>query len=472
MRDEESRPRSVLVVDDEPAVRRALVRIIQGFGYEALEAADGAEALELLDSRSPDAMVLDVRMPRLNGHALVRQLKRQGREIPIIAISGAGTVEDVISLFRQQVTDFLLKPIRADQLGQALERALEEAEVAAPPVDPPAVTTPRSRFRRAPASPAEQASAPAAKARPRSSESTRPDEPTTEPRVIRSPIQRLIKSVQDGTVELPALSPAAADINRLAQRPGCGVDDVLKAIGSDPAIVADILRLANTTAYRGTRAVSNLRAACLRLGNQQVLCIARQVLIRRQFKLADPPWSEMATAIWRNAAVTAHLVGALAMEAGLGTERVAELSTAAVMHNIGELILLQVTAEGAAESPDQAPDPAAVRTDIARHHEEVGALVLKSWGMPTQCVRLARRHHRPPLKPEVDEDRVARELMQAAWSLAVRAGYRSFEGQEADDVSLLLAGHGIRADQTAALLSDLAGWVEETERGPDHRASG
>lgn len=84
---------TVLVVDDETAVRRFAVRVLQRDGYEVIEAADGAEALDLVrsDKMTIDAIVSDIVMPRLNGVELMQAVAETHPDIPVILMSGYAT---------------------------------------------------------------------------------------------------------------------------------------------------------------------------------------------------------------------------------------------------------------------------------------------------------------------------------------------------------------------------------------------
>jgi two-component system response regulator MprA len=77
----------VLVVDDDRAVREALERALQLHGYEVALASDGDTALSAVDTRTPDALVLDVMMPGLDGLDVTRRLRRQGNRVPILLLT-------------------------------------------------------------------------------------------------------------------------------------------------------------------------------------------------------------------------------------------------------------------------------------------------------------------------------------------------------------------------------------------------
>ena len=86
----------ILVVDDERAVRESLRRALELEGYEVELAADGEEALDRLDSEAPDpdALVLDVLMPRVDGLEVCRRLRRAGSRLPVLMLTARAEVEN------------------------------------------------------------------------------------------------------------------------------------------------------------------------------------------------------------------------------------------------------------------------------------------------------------------------------------------------------------------------------------------
>ncbi len=83
----------VLLVEDDPLVRHALKIVIEIDGCDVLEAPDGVEALSIIDSAAVDVVVTDVFMPEMEGIELIRRLSSEHADIPIIAISGGGSVD-------------------------------------------------------------------------------------------------------------------------------------------------------------------------------------------------------------------------------------------------------------------------------------------------------------------------------------------------------------------------------------------
>src|SRR5690349_2058815 len=107
----------ILVVDDERAVRESLRRALELEGYEIELADDGAEALERLDGEpEPDAMVLDVLMPGVDGLEVSRTLRRKGSKVPILMLTARTQVEDRVEGLDAGADDYLTKPFALEEL--------------------------------------------------------------------------------------------------------------------------------------------------------------------------------------------------------------------------------------------------------------------------------------------------------------------------------------------------------------------
>jgi two-component system response regulator MprA len=107
----------ILIVDDERAVRESLRRALELEGYEIELAEDGAEALERLESEpEPDAMVLDVLMPRVDGLEVSRTLRRNGSRIPILMLTARTQVDDRVEGLDAGADDYLTKPFALEEL--------------------------------------------------------------------------------------------------------------------------------------------------------------------------------------------------------------------------------------------------------------------------------------------------------------------------------------------------------------------
>jgi len=114
----------ILVVDDEPAVRDSLRTALVLKGYEVALAADGDEALAAIVSAPPDALVLDVLMPRLDGLEVCRRLRQRGDRTPILVLTARTAISDRVAGLDAGADDYLVKPFALDELLARLRALL------------------------------------------------------------------------------------------------------------------------------------------------------------------------------------------------------------------------------------------------------------------------------------------------------------------------------------------------------------
>jgi two-component system, OmpR family, response regulator MprA len=114
----------ILVVDDDNAVREALRRSLTYNGYEVELAADGAEALAAIAVRHPDAVVLDVMMPKVDGLETCRRLRAAGDEVPILVLTARDSVADRVAGLDVGADDYLPKPFALEELLARLRALL------------------------------------------------------------------------------------------------------------------------------------------------------------------------------------------------------------------------------------------------------------------------------------------------------------------------------------------------------------
>ncbi|MFB3819131.1 MAG: sigma-54-dependent transcriptional regulator [Candidatus Methylomirabilales bacterium] len=115
----------VLVVDDDPAARRLLEIRLKNMGCEVLGAADGQAALAAVERGLPALILLDLEMPRMDGMELLRALRRDGIEVPVIVVTAHGSIEAAVAAMKEGADDFLPKPFDPKHLEIVVRRALE-----------------------------------------------------------------------------------------------------------------------------------------------------------------------------------------------------------------------------------------------------------------------------------------------------------------------------------------------------------
>ncbi len=122
---------SILVVDDEPAMRLLVTSILKGEGHEVTAAANGEEALQLIERHHYHLVITDLKMPGMSGVALLERVKQDDPETAVILLTAFGTVEGAVEAMRKGATHYLLKPLaNPDELRLAVRRVLEERRVA------------------------------------------------------------------------------------------------------------------------------------------------------------------------------------------------------------------------------------------------------------------------------------------------------------------------------------------------------
>lgn len=117
----------ILVVDDDRAVRESLRRSLEFNGYQVDLATDGAQALEAIVASRPDALILDVMMPRLDGLEVARRLRSTGDDLPILVLTARDTVSDRVSGLDAGADDYLPKPFALEELLARLRALLRRA---------------------------------------------------------------------------------------------------------------------------------------------------------------------------------------------------------------------------------------------------------------------------------------------------------------------------------------------------------
>jgi len=114
----------VLVVDDEPDMVENCARILQRGGYEVLTATDPRRGLAMLESERPDLLLTDLKMPEIDGMALLRRAHEVDPALPVIMITAFATIESAVAAVREGAFDYLPKTFSVDQLRVAVDRAL------------------------------------------------------------------------------------------------------------------------------------------------------------------------------------------------------------------------------------------------------------------------------------------------------------------------------------------------------------
>ncbi|MCE9635724.1 MAG: sigma-54 dependent transcriptional regulator [Planctomycetes bacterium] len=125
----------LLVVDDDALIRRSLAEMLRGLDYRVFEAGTGAEALRVFGQVAPDLVITDFNMPEVDGLQLLKELKARKADLPVILVTGYGTVEQAVDAMKAGAYDYVSKPILDDEMKLAIKRALDERSLRAENTD-------------------------------------------------------------------------------------------------------------------------------------------------------------------------------------------------------------------------------------------------------------------------------------------------------------------------------------------------
>jgi two-component system nitrogen regulation response regulator NtrX len=116
----------ILVIDDEAAIRDSLRMTLEYEGYECILAATGQEGLTLAERESPDLVLLDVKMPGMDGLEVLERLRATNETLPVIVVSGHGTISTAVDATKKGAFDFIEKPFASDRVLVSLRNALDQ----------------------------------------------------------------------------------------------------------------------------------------------------------------------------------------------------------------------------------------------------------------------------------------------------------------------------------------------------------
>jgi serine phosphatase RsbU (regulator of sigma subunit) len=120
----------LLIIDDDDVVRASVAAYLEDSGFDVRQAGNGADGIACFERESPDLVICDLRMPQIDGLELIRRLSAQDIDLPVIVMSGAGVMSDVVEALRLGAADYLIKPLEdLAVLEHAVNRALDRSRL-------------------------------------------------------------------------------------------------------------------------------------------------------------------------------------------------------------------------------------------------------------------------------------------------------------------------------------------------------
>jgi DNA-binding NtrC family response regulator len=120
---------TILIIDDEKTIRWSLGEGLRKAGFEILEAASGEEGLQLFGDKSPDCVLLDVRLPGIGGMEVLQRMREESSEIPVIVMTAYGEVDTAVQAMKGGAFDFVSKPFMIEKIKVTIEHALTTTQL-------------------------------------------------------------------------------------------------------------------------------------------------------------------------------------------------------------------------------------------------------------------------------------------------------------------------------------------------------
>jgi len=221
---------------------------------------------------------------------------------------------------------------------------------------------------------------------------------------------------------IPSLPAAAVELLGLVKDPDVDISLLVKSLEHDPGLTSNVLRLANSAYYGGTKEINSIRGAIVRLGlkrlSQIVIASAVAPIALAEIKGYDLPAGKLLDHLMGTAICTDQLVKVLKLK------EIDYVFTSALLIDIGKIVLGTFVAVDVSEileiaSKESMPFDMAEKQVLGMDHAEAGAILLENWGLPSEIVEIIRYHHEPDNFPG---DKLAMDLVHTADNLCCMAG--------------------------------------------------
>ncbi|MGH0033695.1 MAG: HDOD domain-containing protein [Myxococcota bacterium] len=223
---------------------------------------------------------------------------------------------------------------------------------------------------------------------------------------------------RDGTA-LPVFSPVAAQLQGMLTSGEVDINKVTRLISGDPSLSTELLRVANSSRYRGLEKITTVRDAMMRLGSREVAGLALLASQKGNFRSTAPRLQELMRALWRHSVACAMGCRWLARKCGC-PDQADQAFLAGLLHDAGKLLLLRVLDEMIAdESSDFSPTEGLMLELLDSLHAEKGEALLRKWEIPDHYVAIVRDHHSPDAPIEDPLMSVVRLVDQACHKVGI-----------------------------------------------------
>ncbi len=330
----------ILFVDDEPNVLDGLRNLLrrQRKQWDMVFASGGQEALDELHKAPFDVVVTDMRMPGMDGAALLRRVKDEYPAVARIVLSGHAEAEAAMRVL-PVAHQFLSKPCNGDALREVIERTCELQAL-----------------------------------------------------LNDQPIQSLVGQLD----RLPSAPRTYGELSRAVEDPNVGVAEIARIVENDPAMCVKVLQLANSGYFGSGHPVVSARQAVTSLGVELLKMLALAAHVFAAMDCGDCTVELCLDRLQQHSIATARIAGRLLTDPKLSQAAFA----AGIVHDVGYIVLAlarpdQCQRVRSEVSKTGRPAHVVEQEIFGTTHAEVGAYVLGVWGLPFSIVEAVAHHHRP-----------------------------------------------------------------------------
>ena len=338
----------ILIVDDDEMLRTLLQQRLVAEEHVVLQAQNGNQALELLNTNEIDLILLDVMMPELDGFQTLEKIKasEKNRHTPVIMCSADDSPDSIEKCLKTGADDYILKPFNAALLNARVQSCLL--------VDKKGAVKP----------------------------STQPNVPDV--------INDLADRLKNNEIKFPIMPDIAIKLdNLMKENSEPSIADICEIIKSDPAVTMRLISISNSTYYRGATGIKNLEEAIMRIGLKDTQNYLLLLTTRSLFDTDTPPFNKLLENLWIHSLATAEaarLIGKSLKHPDLN-----HLFTLGMLHDMGKLLLLQILFE--LHKQGRVMDETNIMEVLDAQHMAFGASLMRKWNMPSEFSYTAEQHH-------------------------------------------------------------------------------
>ncbi len=419
----------ILVVDDMAVFREPIAAALRSHGLEVQCAADGLQAVAMLQEKPVNLVLLDMAMPGLDGLGVLRIMKKDAKlaGIPVILLTAVAERDYVRQAASLGVRDYLLKSHFS--LAHLLERikhclasqgAVSTSEIAKnavpippstppntpsdtplPPHIPPTHTPHIEGFKTVnfapPTPPATPATPPVTIAT-----TTRAPAPIDPQAALKDlkPIhsRTAIAQLLERCGELKALSPTVSQLLQITQNPDCAIERVTGLIKQDHAIALKILKLANSVVYTRGDPVESVQKAVMRIGLQQIRQVVLNIGLIERFSNAAVDARINSAMFWEHSIATGLIAAEISRSLNLPPDQIDAAFTMGLLHDVGRVVYAELLDDRYVEILNQAAqlqmplEQVETRMLLVNHADAMDRL-LRDWHFPKNLIDPIALHH-------------------------------------------------------------------------------